>query len=147
MPALIHMLKQERKFRSETGCIANALGRIGDRRAIDSLKEVLEKELGYLKSGDCEGPDYGWGLAADFTCQCIGTIGGALYSLGEVQIVGKLIDAVVTAPGRFPHAISRTLTNITGAEEEIAAQKGVVDMRSFWPDWWEKNKENFLKDG
>lgn len=145
VPALIYMLKEERKFRSETSCIGSALGRIGDRLAIEPLGEVLEKELGYLKSGDYEGPDYGWGLAADFTCQCIGSIGKALYDLGEVQIVGKLIDAVATAPGRFPHAISRVLMSITGAEGQIAAQKGTIDMRSFWSDWWEKNKDSFHK--
>ena len=117
VPALIYMLKKERKFRSETNCIASALGGIGDRRAIEPLKDVLEKELGYLKSGDYEGPDYGWGLAADFTCQCIGSVGRALYDLGERQVTEKLIDAVATAPGRSPHAISRVLTSITGAEE------------------------------
>lgn len=105
VPALIYMLKEERKFRNETSCIGNALGEIGDGFAIEPLGEVPEKELGYLKSGDYEGPDYGWGLAADFTCQCIGSIGRALYDLGEVQIVGKLIDAVVTAPGKFPHDV------------------------------------------
>lgn len=145
VPALIHMLKEERKFRSETSCIANALGKIGDRRAIEPLKEALEKELGYLKSSDYEGPDYGWGLAADFTCQCIGAIGEALCHLGERQVVGKLIDAVVTAPGKFPRAISRALTSITGAKEQIRAQKGAVDMRSFWSGWWEKNKDSFRK--
>ena len=143
VPSLIYMLKEERKFRSETRSIASALGRIGDRRAIEPLKEVLEKELEYLKSGDYEGPDYGWGLAADFTCQCIGAIGKALCDLGERQTVGKLIDAVVTAPGRFPHAISWALRDITGAEKQIAAQRGSVDMRSFWSNWWEKNKDSF----
>lgn len=146
VPALIYMLKEERKFRNETSCIANALSKIGDRRAIKPLKDVFERELGYLKSGDYEGPDYGWGLAADFTCQCIGAIGKALCNLGDRQIIGKLIDAVVTAPGKFPHAISMVLTGITGTKKQIAAQKGAVDMRSFWSDWWKKNKDSFSKE-
>ena len=82
VPALNYMLVEE-KYRVFRGYAAHSLGNIGDRRAIEPLWKVFREENGYLKAGDRKGPDYGWGVAGNYTCLMLEHIGIALEKFGE----------------------------------------------------------------
>jgi len=82
VPALNHLLKDVKK-RTFHPSVADALGRIGDKSAVEALKVSFEREKKYIADGDGKGPDYGWGLANDFAYQVAQSAGTALRSLGE----------------------------------------------------------------
>ncbi len=82
VPALNYILA-EVKYRVFRGDAAYALGHIGDKRAIEPLWKVFKEEKGYLAAGDRKGPDYGWGVAGNYTERMLEEIGMALERLGE----------------------------------------------------------------
>lgn len=82
VPALNHILV-EVKYRTFRGSAAHALGKIHDKRSIEPLWTAFKQEKGYLEKGDRKGPDYGWGVANNYTEQMLGHIGMALEKLGE----------------------------------------------------------------
>ncbi len=50
---------------------------------IKALWTAINQEKGYIEEGDRKGPDYGWGLAGNYTEQMLREIGMALEKLGE----------------------------------------------------------------
>lgn len=82
VPALNHILVDV-KYRTFRGNAAHALGGIRDKRSIEPLWTAFKQEKSYLEKGDRKGPDYGWGLAGNYTEQMLGSIGMALEKLGE----------------------------------------------------------------
>ena len=82
LPALEYLLKNT-KYRTFRPSLAYALGMIGDKRAIEALMEVYKQEKGYLAKGDTKGPDYGWGLASDYTYHVLVASATALEKLGK----------------------------------------------------------------
>ena len=82
VPALNHILLNL-KYRIFRGDAAYALGKIRDKRSIEPLRKAFNQEMGYYKSGDRKGPDYGWGVAGNYTVHMLRYIGTALESLGE----------------------------------------------------------------
>lgn len=82
VPALTHMLV-DIKYRVFRGDAAYSLGNIGDKRSIEPLWTAFKQEKSYLEKGDRKGPDYGWGVAGNYTEQMLGHIGMALEKLGE----------------------------------------------------------------
>lgn len=82
VPALDFMVENI-KYRVFRGVAAHSLGNIGDKRAIEPLWTAFNQEKGYLKEGNRKGPDYGWGLAGNYTEQMLEELGMALEKLGE----------------------------------------------------------------
>jgi HEAT repeat protein len=88
-PALTYLLGNV-KYRTFHPSVARALAQLGDRSAVDSLKKAYEREMGYIAKGDGKGPDYGWGLAGNFSYQVASETGNALKRFGVyVKIPGK----------------------------------------------------------
>ena len=157
VPSLVYMLKEERRFRLERPDIASALGRIGDKSAVEPLKEIFKEELEYLEAGDHRGPlpppppGYKYAAAAGFTCKCIGETGKALYELGEIQVVGDLIDALIPLLEKhkqgkwygFYDSITSVLIDIIGEEQPEVIVTADIESTRFWSEWWEKNKDRF----
>ena len=82
VPALDYILVNV-KYRTFRGSAARALGNIGDKRSAEPLWTAFNQEKGYLEEGDRKGPDYGWGLAGNYTEQMLREIGMALEKFGE----------------------------------------------------------------
>lgn len=82
VPALNHIVVDV-KYRTFRGDAAYALGKIRDKRSIEPLWTAFKQEKSYLEKGDRRGPDYGWGLAGNYTEQMLAHIGMALERLGE----------------------------------------------------------------
>lgn len=91
VPALSHMVT-DIKYRVFRNDAAYALGNIGDKRAIEPLWIAFNQEMGYWKAGDRKGPDYGWGVASNYTVRMLHYIGAALEKLGE-------------KPGNYPRSM------------------------------------------
>ncbi len=82
VPAL-NMMVTNVKYRIFRGYAARALGSIRDARSIGPLWQAFREEKGYLEQGDRKGPDYGWGLAGNYTEMTLEHLGMALEKFGE----------------------------------------------------------------
>ena len=82
VPALNHLITNL-KYRVFRGNAAYALGKIRDKRSVEPLWMAFNQEMDYYKKGDRKGPDYGWGVAGNYTVQMLRYIGTALERLGE----------------------------------------------------------------
>jgi HEAT repeat protein len=90
---LLHPNHGDQSWRAQRGA-AYALGRIGDRRAVEALVHVL-------------GSPAGWDEEA-----VVGAVVRALGDIGDARAVGPLISALATGEGQIRHGVGEALAGI-----------------------------------
>ena len=81
-PALQYLVSEVR-YRNNRRYAAHALVQLNDPAAIPALRRAFDEERGYWRAGDQRGPDFGWGVAGNYTAQMLEVLGDALVHFGE----------------------------------------------------------------
>lgn len=142
----LEMWVSEEKYRVFRDEAARALGKLGDKSAIDSLWKAWEEEKGYLLEGDDQGPwpFSGYHPSGGYVHSMLEDIAKSLHQLGENEVIAELIEVGKLSEGRWEAGY----TSIVNALSDISGQDMRPEMleMDYWEDWWAKNKSRYLPD-